>query len=95
MTQQTIVKFTLIEIAATIQAMQRGFDFNASFGDNGDKISINILGATVSYKNGKLTFSVRNASSDLAESANILIDFISNDIQLDDITPIIFKQGDY
>lgn len=36
--------------------------FNSGFGDDGDKISMNILGATVSYKNGQLTFSVGNAS---------------------------------
>ena len=81
--------------------------FNSGFDDNADKVSINVLGSNVSFKNGKLSFSVGNASlilnfmdssSDLAESSDVLIadnNFIGNDIQLDDITPITFEQGDY
>ena len=65
-----------------------------------DKISMNILGATVSYKNGTLTFSVGNASlilNFIGSSADLIADnnFIGNDVQLDEITPITFEQGDY
>ena len=74
--------------------------FNSGFGDDGDKISMNILGATVSYKNGTLTFSVGNASlilNFIGSSADLIADnnFIGNDVQLDEITPITFEQGDY
>ena len=74
--------------------------FNASFVDDGDKISINISGANVSFKDGKLTFSVGNASLILnftGSSADLINDdnFISESADLSDITPLTYEQGNY
>ena len=65
-----------------------------------DKISINIFGAIVSFKNYKLTFSVGDASLMLnftGISADLINDdnFIGESSDLSDITPITYEQGDY
>ncbi|MBQ6975445.1 MAG: hypothetical protein IJQ16_02710, partial [Selenomonadaceae bacterium] len=67
---------------------------------------INIdLSASVSFKNGKLTFTYLSAtleinfggsSSDLAESADLIADenFVDG-ATIDEISPITYEQGDY
>ena len=74
--------------------------FNSGFDDNSDKISINISGANVSFKNGQLTFSIGNAALVLnfgGRSADLIDDdnFIGESADLSDITPITYEQGDY
>ena len=80
--------------------------FKSGFGDTSDKVMIDASKASVSFKNGKLTFNLGNASlvlnfndrsSDLIESADLIADdnFIGNSSNLDDITPIVYEQGDY
>ena len=74
--------------------------FNSSFGDDGDKIALNISGANVSFEDDKLTFSVDNAALVLnftGSSADLINDdnFIGESADLSDITPITYEQGDY
>ena len=74
--------------------------FSSGFGENADKISVSIRGASVSYDNGEITFSVGNASLVLnftGSSADLISDdnFIGESADLSDITPITYEQGDY
>ena len=78
--------------------------FSGGFNENNDRINID-LSASVSFKNGKLTFTYLSAtleinfggsSSDLAESADLIADenFVDG-TTIDEISPITYEQGDY
>ena len=74
--------------------------FNSGFDDNGDKLSINISSANVSFEGGKLSFNVGNASLILnftGSSADLIEDnnFISESADLGEISLITYEQGDY
>ena len=72
--------------------------FNATFSDDGDRISVNLAGTSVSYKNGQLTFTYESASLVLNFGSADLIDddnFIGESADISDITPITYEQGDY
>ena len=74
--------------------------FNSGFDDNGDKLSINISSANVSFEGGKLSFNFGNASLILnftGSSADLIEDnnFISESADLGEISPVTYEQGDY
>ena len=81
------------------------YGFQAGFNETADKVSLDITNAQISFNNGKLTFDIGGASlvlnfmdnyADLVESADLISDdnFLG-DTRLDDITPIIYEQGEY
>ena len=93
---------TINQTATNGKTEVNGFKFG--FGDSNDRININ-LAASVSYKNGQLTFNIggavlvvngSNSSADLAESADLIEDenFVEG-TTLDEITPITYEQGEY
>ena len=90
---------TIAMTATTGRTVVDGFNF--SYGDNGDRVRVDISNTKVSYKDGKVTFTTSTGSriilnGDLSMSADLIDDdnFIGN-TTIDDITPITYEQGEY